>query len=147
MTGNDAMKKDIDQLNEFLRNELSAVETYEQCIEKVDDTEISQGLVLLKNSHQERVAKLTQRVQQLGGEPSSSAGAWGALTKLLEGGAKLFGEDSALSMLEEGEDKGRDDYQKHLDDLLPENKAFIQGEILPEQKRSHDQLNNLMAVH
>ena len=139
-------EKDVKQLNKFLKNELSAVETYDQCIEKISDPQIAQGLTTLKSSHAERARLLTQRIHELGGDPADSSGAWGGLTKLLEGGAKIFGESSALAMLEEGEDKGRDDYQEQLGELSPESQAFIRKSILTEQLHTHDQLNALKKL-
>jgi len=137
---------DIKKLNGFLKNELSAVETYDQCIDKISNPNISQGLVDLRRSHQERAKLLKIRVNELGGEPTNSSGAWGGLAKLMEGGAKAFGEKSAISMLEEGEDKGRDEYQKDVKKLSAENQSFINNVVLPQQLRSHDQLNQLKAA-
>jgi rubrerythrin len=139
-------QSDVKKLNGFLKNELSAVETYDQCIEKISNPNISQGLVDLRQSHQERARLLKIRVNELGGEPADSSEAWGGLAKLMEGGAKVFGEKSAISMLEEGEDKGRDEYQKDVKKLSAENQSFINNMVLPQQLRSHDQLNQLKAA-
>lgn len=136
-------KEDIKQLNSFLQDELAAVETYHQCIEKVDDAKISSSLANLQQSHQLRVDKLRHRIEQLGGTPEDSSGAWGAVAKLFEGSAKLFGDKSAVSALEEGEDRGQTNYQKKVSDLAPENQSFINAEVLPEHQRSHAMLNSV----
>lgn len=139
-------KADIDQLNAFLRDELSAVETYQQCLEKIDRPQIASGLTDLQRSHQKRATLLSQRVQELGGTPETDSGVWGSFAKLVEGGAKMFGEKPALSALEQGEDRGKENYQSKADKLSPVNKAFIDTSILPEHRHSHDALNQLMNI-
>lgn len=139
-------KSDIKQLNSFLKDELSAVETYQQCIEKIEKPQIASTLADLQRSHEKRVQLLRQRVQELGGEPETSSGTWGAFAKLIEGGAKMFGEKSAISALEEGEDRGKENYEGSNDKLSPTMQAFINAEILPEHHHSHDELNRLKST-
>ncbi|MEQ9321608.1 MAG: DUF2383 domain-containing protein [Polyangiaceae bacterium] len=136
-------KKDIDQLNSFLRGELSAVETYQQCIEKVSSDALTKQLEALQESHQLRARRLQERIRHLGGDPADDSGVWGSFVKLVEGGAKLLGERAAVSALEEGEDHGRDDYLRDFGDLSADNRFFIEHEILPEQKRTHDVLSKI----
>jgi len=133
-------------LNNFLQNELSAVETYNQCIKKVDDAQIATGLADLQNSHQRRVQLLRQKIQELGGKPKDSSGIWGSFAKVVEGSASIFGDRSAISALEEGEDRGRDEYIEKADDLSPELQRFVNSELLPEQRRSHDMLNRIQGM-
>lgn len=137
---------DVKCLNSFLQNELSAVETYNQCIKKVDDAQIATGLADLQNSHQRRVQLLRQKIQELGGNPKDSSGMWGSFAKAVEGSAALFGDRSAISALEEGEDRGRDEYVEKSDDLSPELQRFVNSELLPEQRRSHDMLNRIQSM-
>ena len=136
-------EKDIKQLNSFLRGELSAVATYEQCIAKVEEPAVLTQLRALEESHRSRAVLLEERITALGGSPDRTSGAWGSLAKLAEGGAKVFGASAAVSMLEEGEDHGLKDYRKNLDDLTTEQRSFVESRLLPEQKRSHDALSQL----
>jgi len=139
-------EKDIDQLNSFLRGELSAVETYQQCIDKMSDRNIVAQLRSLQQSHQRRAELLTDRVRMLGGKPAQGSGVWGSFAKVAEGSAKLFGESAAVSALEEGEDHGRDDYRRDVDKLSPTERQFIESEILPEQQRTHDALTRIESM-
>ena len=136
-------KQDIDQLNSFLRGELSAVETYQQCIDKIGNASIVTQLRALQESHRMRAQLLSQRISMLGGKPSDSSGVWGSFAKLVEGSAKAFGESAAVSALEEGEDHGRDDYKRDLDKLSAEQRRFVESQILPEQQRTHDELSRI----
>ncbi len=117
------------------------METYSQCIGKADSPDISTSLSELQRSHQRRAELLRQRIQSLGGTPADSSGMWGSVAKMLEGGSRLFGEKSAISTLEEGEDRGRDDYRRDVSKLSPDLQRFIQDEIMPEQQRSHDAMH------
>lgn len=135
---------DIDHLNSFLRGELSAVETYNQAIEKLaGEPGIRQKLVDCRTSHHDRATALRDEILRLGGEPASGSGAWGAFAQLVEGGAKIFGKQAAIAALEEGEDHGRDDYKRELPNLSPEIRQFVESKLLPAQLQTHDVLSSL----
>jgi len=134
---------DVDQLNSFLRGEISAVETYRQAIEKLSSSPNVMTLRECLRSHEQRVTTLTQEVRRLGGEPATSSGVWGAFAKVVEGGAKVFGEKAAIAALEEGEDHGRDDYRKDVDKLSATARQFIQSQVVTEQERTHRSLSTL----
>ncbi len=142
----DATKeRDIDQLNSYLKGERSAVETYDQAIEKAEGS-LKMQLQPLRDSHQQRVHKLVARIAMLGGEPAEGSGVWGAFAKLVEGGAKVFGTGAAIATLEEGEDHGKKDYARDLDELTPATRQFVQAELVPEQMRTHDALSALKKM-
>src|SRR5689334_16540035 len=80
--------KSVDALNELLRGEISAVETYRQAIDKLGSSPTVAQLEGCRRSHEQRIAKLRDQVSRLGGQPAKDSGAWGAFAKLIEGGAK-----------------------------------------------------------
>jgi len=140
-------ENDIKQLNSFLRGELSAVETYNQALDKVDD---SSALTVLRKScesHEKRANKLRQFIQNLGGKPSEDSGAWGVLAQAVEGGAKVFGTSAAIAALEEGEDHGLADYRRDVPDLTLETRRFVADQLLPEQIQTHADMALLKATH
>lgn len=133
--------RDIEKLNSFLRGERSAVETYNQAIEKFDDdAAMRQSLQALRDSHSTRVRELSTRINTLGGKPDETSGAWGSFAKLVEGGAKIFGKSPAIAALEEGEDHGKRLYEDDMDELSADIQMFIRMQIMPEQRRTHDTL-------
>ena len=135
---------DVDQLNSFLRGEISAVETYDQAIEKLqEEPALGSTLANCRTSHQQRVEMLRDEIRRRGGEPSAGSGAWGTFAQLVEGGAKAFGKKAAINALEEGEDHGRDDYKSELDDLSPDLRRLVESRLLPEQIRTHDAMSAL----
>jgi len=135
---------DVKHLNSFLRGEISAVETYNQAIKKLgSEPSISSKLEGARNSHQQRVEVLREEISRLGGEPAQGSGVWGAFARLTEGGAQVLGKQAAIAALEEGEDHGRDDYKRDIEDLSPEGRRLVQSKLLPEQLRTHDTLSQL----
>lgn len=131
--GNDV----IESLNTILRGEISAVETYNQALERVKDAQIRPVLVENLRLHQNRCDVLRAHVKGLGGDPATGSGVWGAFAKLVEGGAKLFGDKAAVDALEEGEDRGLATYRKELPKLDPTTAEFVQTQLLAGQEATH----------
>ena len=141
-----AKKSSVDQLNSFLRGELSAVETYLMALDKLEANDPTRPEVEANlTSHQDRVIALREAITQLGGKPAESSGPWGAFAKAVEGTAKVFGEKAAIAALEEGEDHGLKDYKKEIedDDLDISSRALLSGRLLPEQQLTHDRMSAL----
>src|SRR5262245_15464753 len=69
----------VDRLNKLIRNELAAVESYKQAIEKAGSE--SQELVSIRGDHQGALGLLRSRVTALGGTASTDSGVWGDFAK------------------------------------------------------------------
>lgn len=139
-----ATKSSIEQLNSFLRGEISAVETYQMALEKVDDISTARDELLVNlKSHQDRVMMLQDAIEAAGGEPATGSGPWGAFAKVVEGGAKILGKKAAIAALEEGEDHGVKDYKIDVNDLEPEARMMLETKLRPAQQQTHDRLSAL----
>jgi uncharacterized protein (TIGR02284 family) len=136
-------ERSIDTLNALLRGEMSAVETYQQALERLKDFNARQQLEECRRSHQERAEKLRRHIVQMGGKASEDSGAWGTFTKLFEGSAKAFGEKAAIAALEEGEDHGLRLYRDDLNKLDAHSRALVESDLLPAQRQTHDALSAL----
>lgn len=138
-----ATKSSIDQLNSFLRGEISAVETYRMALDKLDRTSTARDELLINlKSHEDRVMALQEAIAALGGKPAASSGPWGAFAKTVEGTAKVLGDKAAVSALEEGEDHGLKDYKKDADDVDPECQHIV-TKLISQQQLTHDRLSAL----
>jgi hypothetical protein len=135
----------IEQLNSFLRGELSAAETYRLALDRLETSDYRPSLVQCSRSHEERARLLTEAILGRGGEPADSSGAWGSLVRILERSAAAISESAAVAVLEEGEDHGRDDYLRDIDKLEPSARQLIEFAILPEQRRTHDAIKALKS--
>ncbi len=128
--------KSVDQLNSFLRGEISAVETYKMAIDKLAKSPHLSTLKENLRSHEDRVAQLKSEVTKGGGTPADRSGAWGRFAKLVESAGAAFGEKSAIAALEEGEDHGRNDYERELAKAGATDRDLIQ-KMLTAQLRTH----------
>lgn len=136
--------KNVEALSSLLRGEMSAVETYDQALEKIDgDAAITQELKRCRSSHQERVNMLRGEVSRFGGQPPTGSGPWGAFAKLIEGGAKMFGKKAAIAALEEGEDHGLKQYREDLAKLDASVRSNLEARLLSEQEQTHRVMSNL----
>jgi uncharacterized protein (TIGR02284 family) len=69
-------EQSIEQLNRLLRGELSAIETYEQALQRVKDLSTTDTLRRLAEDHRSAADTLRQHVALCGGAPDQSSGAW-----------------------------------------------------------------------
>src|SRR5437868_4747194 len=104
----------IETLNSCLRGGLAAGASDRAALARARAPENQAELEACLASHQRRVEALRRQVRALGGEPAESAGAWGAFARLMEGGAAAAGDEAAIALLEEGEDRG---LKLYLDDV------------------------------
>jgi len=132
-----------DELNSYLRGELAAVETYRMALDKLDKNSTARTeLEACKRSHEERVAMLREHILRLGGSPATSSGPWGVLARAVEGGARAFGDKTAIAALEEGEDHGVRDYRDDLDRIAPEVREVVRN-LQSMQEETHARMSAL----
>lgn len=135
--------QDIDQLNKYLKGELSAVEAYGKCIRDVENPTVVSQLKVLQASHERRVELLSARIVSLGGIPVVESGGVGKFAGIVQRGAAVFGDKASISTLEEGEDFGLKLYQDGMEHLSEAERSFVKDDLLPEQRRSHDILHEI----
>ncbi|MDB6079884.1 MAG: uncharacterized protein JWO82_3631 [Akkermansiaceae bacterium] len=137
----------IDVCNSLLRGELSAVETYDQALEKFTGSPENSILQAIRRDHQESVSTLRSHLADMGAKASDSSGIWGAFAKGVEGSAKVFGESAALSALIAGEKSGVSDYESALsdDEVMTEIKSAIRATLLPRLHEHVIELERLKA--
>jgi len=140
----------LDEMNKLLRSELSAVETYQQALEREQqkfgqEAEL-QRLNVILTEHQQAASELRTQIQQLGGTPVQDSGAWGTWSKIVMGTATLLGDKAALRALKEGEESGLKEYQEALQDpdTPPEVKTVINS-LLARQQAHIRTLDELMT--
>lgn len=139
----DTQQKSVQHLNSFLRGEISAVETYKQAIGSLKDVASKSELQQCASTHQKNVDLLREKIRSLGGDPAESSGVWGGFAKLVQAGADIIGEKTAVAALEEGEDHGLADYKRDLKDLDGETRSFVEQKLLPSQVQTHATMSRL----
>lgn len=130
-------------LDKFLRGELAAAATYERALNHIESPEASTTLKQNRDSHAARAVAIAQQIRSRGGEPSESAGPWGVLTKLVEAGASVIGDEAIVRTLEEGEAKGLRTYETETPRLSDDAAIEIWRHVLGEQQKTEARMRRL----
>src|SRR5262245_7696827 len=103
-------------LDDLLRGEISAAETYKQALSWVREQRKPEAFDIrsIELDHGDAIRALRRIVLRSGGKPSDSSGPWGIWARTVEGTAKMLGEKAALKALKEGEEHGLKSYERAL---------------------------------
>ncbi|WP_442499381.1 DUF2383 domain-containing protein [Methylobacter sp. sgz302048] len=140
----------IDKVEKLLKNELAATETYHKALEKFEEENQRREIVYLEpiyEEHTEAVSELQEKIQQMGGTPTSDSGLWGSWSEAVMSGAELLGKDAMLNALLAGEKSGLDDYEQAAQDpeMPSEVSALIQAKFVASQQENIRALNRLLS--
>lgn len=139
----------IETINKLLKDELSAVESYQQALDKLrHDVSLgeSEHLRPIYQDHKVAVSSLQTLGRSLGGTPAETSGAWGTWAALVLESASILGNRTALKALREGEKNGVDDYEQALkdDELSADLRTLIEAKLLPAQQAHIRTLDRLL---
>ena len=123
-------------LNDILKGEISAVETYVQALDRYGGEPGSAELLKIKDEHIAACNALRRLVHFEGKNPETHSGVWGSWAKAVEGTAQTLGKAAALKALKEGEEHGLREYENALeeDTLDSEAEDFARSVLIPQQK-------------
>jgi hypothetical protein len=136
-------KSTVEELNSLLRDELMAIETYQQAHEGRSAFSGKAELSRCQQSHEKRAEILREQIELLGGRPVETSGVRGAVAKVIEGGAVAMGDAMAIRALEEWEDKGLKDYVTRSETLDPPARQVVTNKLLPEQVQTYRVMHDL----
>ena len=134
------------QVDELIRGEISAVESFRTVLPKIKDNSERTALDQMLQDHVRAVDKLKKFAESKFEEKAQTSGPWGAFTKAFAGGASFFGDKAALAALKIGEQHGINEYQQAVkdDSINAEVRTLIQSELLPNQERHIKTINKYM---
>lgn len=133
------------ELQGLLRGEIAAAETYAQVL--ADEPQPNAELLReLQNDHGRAIKFLSDQLSALGFDVPTSSGVRGQVAHLVEGGARLLGDKTALAALREGERRGLQDYTKAIrnTDLPDDCRGFIERELVPAQQQHLARLDDMV---
>jgi hypothetical protein len=133
------------KLQDILRAETSAVESYELALQSVSHGGLHRALEEIHVSHLQRAEEVRMRLGGLGREPARGSGAWGAFARAVQAGADLLGDRLAIAALEQGEDRLLAIYSADLSGIDPGTRSFIESDLLPEERETHDLCRTLKS--
>ncbi len=124
-------------LTKILCAEMSAVETYNQAIETFHHDDDKLQLEIARDCHVQRVDTLAGKLYEMGGSPTESSGVWGKFSRVLDAGGEKVTDKMAVALLEEGEERGIQQYR----DLLETTKAIpdiqnLASQLLAQQEET-----------
>jgi uncharacterized protein YbjQ (UPF0145 family) len=136
----DHMKTEVtshSKLDDVIRGEKAAVETYTQVIGKVEKQEEKKILEKIRDDHKKAIERLQKYANAPVKEDSKTSGAWGTFAEAWTGGAKLFGDKAAVKALKQGEEHGIEEYNQLLNDekVSADLKEIVRSELIPQQKQ------------
>jgi hypothetical protein len=133
-------------LHSLLRGELSAVETYDQALKKLEATKAAPELRRIRGEHQAAADAWRQHLEDHGERPDAGSGAWGAFARAVEGTATFFGAGATLKALKEGEEHGLKQYQAAMTDasLSHTLEGLITEKLIPQIEGHIRVLDRLM---
>lgn len=136
-------------LRRILRGELSAVEAYEQVIDKFghERYRVLELLRSIAEDHEDAAFDITQMLRDEGVEPESDSGAWGGIVQTVIASAGLFGEVGALRALRTGEEFGLRRYEEALnEEQVPDRREYIRHRSIPTQRLHIDRLSAFLYL-
>jgi hypothetical protein len=107
-----------------------------QAIEKFADHSDKSPLGRIRSDHEAAAASLREIIGESAEEAAISSGPWGVFATAVEAAAGLFGESTALTILQQGEEHGISEYENALagDDLDESAMWLIRERLLPAQR-------------
>lgn len=133
------------QLDDLIRGEISAVESYDVALSKVKDSVEKDKLLSFRKDHAHAVEVLKKYAPTEVEMKAQTSGVWGAFTQAFTASASVFGDKATLQALKAGEAHGVQEYKEALDDdsIKPELKQIIRTELLPNQENHIQALDNI----
>lgn len=132
----------INQLAKLDMAERTYVDVYEAAIAKVADPYVRQQLEECQRSHGMRCDILAEEIEDLGGAHDADARLVGvALPR------SALGEDSAIAALHDFEDVALAMYREVIPLAAFDVRDLIEGDLLPEQERTHAIIASLKTEH
>ncbi|HEV8244356.1 MAG TPA: hypothetical protein VGP93_01175 [Polyangiaceae bacterium] len=134
----------LDRLSSLYAMEASAFRSYEKALASPYLKRFRLALRAIRDSHEERMNVLADRLRLSGGELPQSMKIRESLLALLEDAALALGTPStAFSAFDRGEAHILKEYQKALDTLSAENRDWVQRELLSRHIGAHAVMNAL----
>ena len=106
----------IDSVIVQCRGEIAAVNAYDRAIEKFAGQSEASMLLVIRNEHDDAVARLRAIVESAGGKIPHDGGAWGGLASVVNSVAVLVNDEVPLQVLQKGEEFGIRGYEAMLAD-------------------------------
>lgn len=133
-------------INEIIRGEMGAIESYERILKHVDEDKYTEELNLFLVDHKNSLDYWRNESHRLGCELESYTGIWDKVVGGLVETTSLLGNIPALIAIRESESSGLSMYErlKNSDILKTDHHEAIRKVYIPRQKRHINFLNKMI---
>lgn len=136
-------KEVVATLNKVLKGEHMAIDTYDQYLDRIDDSQTKDLLQQFKEDHQKHASKLAQRIEDLGADPQENSGLSGLVSQTMMEIGDLLGmepsEEEAVNKIYQGEDMGINLVEENLIEKLDKKSKDLVSEVLETDKQHLEQ--------
>lgn len=134
------------KLDDLIRGEMAAVQSYDVAIDDIKDTWVKRKLTRIRDQHRSAVKVLKNYASTNVKANTLSAGPWGAFSKAVVKGAALKDERQILKALEAGETHRKNKYEEAAKDatLRPDLRLRFRQQFINEQADHIKELNSLI---
>jgi len=139
-------KNTIKSLNQLLQGEYMAVEIFNNFISRTKNENVKQVFKEVQKQHRENIDKLASYIQDIGGKPEENLGIKGKMGDI-KINMDLGSDADTYEIIEkaiEGETQGVNMAEKVLRGELDDKSRDIAGEILHKDRKSIEELKNLL---
>lgn len=137
--------KDIKALNTALKGEHIAIESFDHYIGDAQDEITKKNLMDIQQQHQFHAMQLSERIQQLGGNPINTSGVTGIITELkYKVTPNKYIDNNIIKTAVQGEEMGIQAYGEIMANLSDASNQKLAEEMLVESVRIVEKLNNMM---
>ncbi|MDF2530521.1 MAG: hypothetical protein K0R80_960 [Clostridia bacterium] len=136
---------DIKELNTALKGEHMAIETFDYYIQDAKDEDTKKKLMDMQQQHQFHAIQLSERIQQLGGNPINSSGITGVMAEIKNKVTpKKYVDNSMIKSIVQGEELGIQAYGEIMANLTDGANQKLAEEMLVESVRIVEKLNQMV---
>lgn len=139
------MNNDIKQLNTALKGEYMAIDGFDHYIQDTDDQDLKKKLMKMQQQHRFHTIQLSERIQQLGGDPINSSGVLGAITETwYKVSQKKYVDGSIVKSALEGEKMGLESYGEIYENLSDPANKMLAKEMMTDCVKIVEELNKML---
>jgi rubrerythrin len=136
---------DIKELNTALKGEHMAIESFDYYIQDAKDEDTKKKLMDMQQQHQFHAIQLSERIQQLGGNPINSSGITGVMAEIKNKVTpKKYVDNSMIKSIVQGEELGIQAYGEIMANLTDGANQKLAEEMLVESVRIVEKLNQMV---
>lgn len=125
----------IERLNDLLKVDHDAVNSYEEAIQGIDIEHVRTNLRQFQNDHRQHVEKLSAAIRTLGGTPHEKTSIKGFFQKQMTAISAKMGNEAAIRAMESNEKLMNHSYSKAAKETWPPDLQNLVEHNFSDEKR------------